>query len=268
MGKEIEKRERKNQPSGYYGNNHSNDLIIEYYCEKHDYLFFPESWTNDKTHWHYEKGYYDENGKLYSNLILSENGVYKGDLRCSKCKALNKNILWSEEAVPSCRECGDSFIDELERLPSDKVLKKVETNNPEKQKKEKTLKLIGIIAVLVIIVAFSLVLLESFGVISLPGLKKPIKSDSVYVQELGRNCNYVSQIKCFYDPETDCFFKGYKVKGVEEWEYWYYDISSKYGKYGWMKYDKDAKRWMIEVGNNDWEPLSEGKESDKLWHIK
>lgn len=255
--KEIkEKRVRKNQPSGYYGNNHSKDLIIEYYCEEHDYFYYPEAWTNEKTKWHYEKGYYDENGKLYSTLALSEDGIYKGDLRCSKCKALNKGVLWSEEAIPSCKECGDTLEDELSRIAIDKIIKKVETYNPKKQKKKHALK--GIIAAVIIlaIAITTLILLNKYGKIDIPLPKKEITEETRYFDKLGKECKYIDTFGCYYDPENDCFIKGYQIGDKEEWTYWYYDISSKYNEFGWIRYDEEADKWFVEVSKDNLQQLS------------
>ncbi len=257
MNVTTEKRIRKNQPSGYYGNNHNNDLVIEYYCEEHDYLYYPESWTNEKTKWHYEKGYYDENGKHYITLFLSEDGIYKGDLICSKCKAVNKGVLWSEEAMPSCRECGDSFEDELRNIASDKIIKKVETYNPKKQKKMHALK--GIIATVIIlaIAITALILLNKYNKIEIPYPKTKITEETRYFEEFKTECKYIDTFGCYYNPENDCFIKGYKKGDKEEWSYWYYEVSSKYKDAGWIKYDAESDKWLVEVSKNNLQPLSE-----------
>ena len=255
MDKKNEKRKRINQPSGYYGNNHNNDLVIEYYCEEHDYFYYPEAWTNEKTKWHYEKGYYDEHGKYYPVLFLSEDGIYKGDLRCSKCKALNTGILWSEEAIPSCRECGDSFVDELKRASSDKIVKKIETHNPKKQKKLGIIKLIIGIIVLLAAITGALFLLDKYGKIEVPTPQKAITEETKYIKELDKECKYIESFECYYDPENDCFIKGFRQGDKEELSFWYYDISSKYKNSGWIKYD-EKEELVVEISKDVWQPLT------------
>lgn len=257
---EIVKRERTNQPLGYYGNNHNNDLIIEYYCEKHNYFYYPESWTYEKKRKHYEKGYYDENGKYYPSLILSENGVYSGDLICPKCKTVNKELIWSEDALPSCKKCGKNIADDIEKIECDKLIKKVETYNTRKHTTVFIVRVIGIALAIIIAVFAIILLMANMDIVDIPGLKEKITEPQRYIPEVGRNCKYVEQFEGYFDPETDCIFKGVKTKSGEEWTYWIYGVSENYGKYGWIKYDVGNDVFYVEVSKDSWQQLP--KEND------
>ena len=54
-----------------------------YYGKQHDYVYYPESWTDRESGTTYEKGYYDENGQYYSDVSFTKNGQYDHiELQC------------------------------------------------------------------------------------------------------------------------------------------------------------------------------------------
>ena len=57
-----------------------------YYGRRHDYVYYPESWTDSESGTHYEKGYYDENGKYYDSVAFQKNGKYENVVcHCPYC---------------------------------------------------------------------------------------------------------------------------------------------------------------------------------------
>ena len=63
-----------NQPAGFLISQMFKPTY--YYGRRHDYVYYPESWTDSESGTHYEKGYYDENGKYYDSVAFQENGKY------------------------------------------------------------------------------------------------------------------------------------------------------------------------------------------------
>ncbi len=56
------------------------------YGTRHDYVYYPDSWTDTSTGTYYEKGYYDENGDRYDDVSFARNGKYENVLcHCDYC---------------------------------------------------------------------------------------------------------------------------------------------------------------------------------------
>ena len=89
-------------------------------------------------------------------------------------------------------------------------------------------------------------------------------SDSIYVAEIDRTC-YRDGDMGYYDGETDCWF--WYNEESKAWQYWYEDISSDFGDYGWMEYDYSEDQWYIETGEDRWEPLPFEYDTSELWHF-
>jgi len=92
--------------------------------------------------------------------------------------------------------------------------------------------------------------------------------DRIYVEEIGRYCDFVPEENNYYDEETKCHFwyNTYVENGI--WQYWFEDIANEYGKGGWMEFDELEKRWYILVSEDKWERLPPAREKDYLWHIR
>jgi hypothetical protein len=90
-------------------------------------------------------------------------------------------------------------------------------------------------------------------------------SDSIYVAEIDRTC-YRDGDMGYYDGETDCWF--WYNEESKAWQYWYEDISSDFGDYGWMEYDYSEDQWYIETGEGRWEPLPFEYDTSELWHFE
>ena len=92
--------------------------------------------------------------------------------------------------------------------------------------------------------------------------------DSYYVKSIGRYCDWDDEMECYYDPETDCYFWYNDTTKTHTWQYWYEDISSDYGDYGWMEYDASEKQWYIEVSDEEWVELPSEYDRSDLWHVE
>ncbi len=93
------------------------------------------------------------------------------------------------------------------------------------------------------------------------------EKEDIYVDAIGRTCKWDSEYESYYDKTTDCYFWKNDTIDPPQWQYWYEDISSDYGDYGWMEYDFDEKIWYIEVSDDRWEPLPEKYDTTELWHF-
>ena len=92
--------------------------------------------------------------------------------------------------------------------------------------------------------------------------------DSYYVKSIGRYCDWDDEMECYYDPETDCYFWYNDTTKTHTWQYWYEDISSDYGDYGWMEFDSTEKQWYIEVSDGEWIELPSEYDRSNLWHVE
>ena len=90
----------------------------------------------------------------------------------------------------------------------------------------------------------------------------------IYVEEIDRECGFIFEESNYYDPETKCHFWYDDLVDPPMWQYWYDDISSDYGDYGWMEYDEDEECWYIEESESSWIKLPESYDTSSLWHIE
>lgn len=93
-----------------------------YYGRRHDYVYYPESWTDSNSGRYYEKGYYDENGQYYDSVAFQEDGKYKNvSCHCDYCGM--DTILDLDDLDGSslrCPSCGApmQIKSELDEIPS------------------------------------------------------------------------------------------------------------------------------------------------------
>lgn len=92
--------------------------------------------------------------------------------------------------------------------------------------------------------------------------------DSYYVKSIDRYCDWDDEMDCYYDSVTDCYFWYNDTTKTHTWQYWYEDISSDYGDYGWMEYDASEKQWYIEVSDEEWVELPSEYDRSNLWHVE
>ena len=91
---------------------------------------------------------------------------------------------------------------------------------------------------------------------------------SLYVEAIGRTCEFDEAFGNYYDPETKCEFWYNDLVDPPVWQYWYDGISSDYGDYGWMEYNEDEECWYIEESDCNWIKLPDSYDDSELWHIE
>ena len=78
-----------------------------------------------------------------------------------------------------------------------------------------------------------------------------------YYQYKGKECKY--SIGYFWYNDTT---------KTHTWQYWYEDISSDYGDYGWMEWDSSEQQWYIEVSDGEYIELPSKYDTSNLWHVE
>ena len=112
-------RSRSNQPSGLNGSVSSSSLIRSV---NHDYVYFPDIWTDSATKKRYEKGYYDEKGRHYKQIIIKDGDKYETRAECSFCGTQIK-LKWTKGAMPSCPNCGAALKEMVDQSIIEEKLK-------------------------------------------------------------------------------------------------------------------------------------------------
>ena len=100
------------------------------------------------------------------------------------------------------------------------------------------------------------------------GTGKYMEQDSIYVEAIGRTCEWMPEDYSYYDPDTDCYFFYNDYVEPPIWQYWYVGISSDYPGYGNMEYDTDEGCWYIETSEGNWEVLPGTYDASGLWHME
>lgn len=102
-------RARSHQPSNYrFGSTHPTST---YQCRRHDYIFYPIDWLDETTNTTYKKGYYDEQGNRYDNLILKNNERYENvPMHCPYCDKTAVRDLTDDKETMSCEHCGGNMV--------------------------------------------------------------------------------------------------------------------------------------------------------------
>ncbi len=274
-------RESVNQPKGYSG----EKAVQKYKCVNHDYVFYPESWMDTETGKYFEKGCYDESGERYDVLIIDENGTSRATLECRYCGTISKES-WAEGPAPTCVQCGANLIENSGRVIKDKMDNStvaVTSNSgygstagaPGKPGKKFGGVIVAVVVILTIlggIGSSSDSTSSNYGGSSYysdyedGNWEDTQHSDSIYVSEIDRTLPWVEDYESYYDSVTDCYVWYNSYAG--EWQYWYEGISSDFGDYGWMEYDRQEKQWYIERNEGDWVVLPSKYDRSKLWYIK
>ena len=271
-------RPRSNQPRGYDGVIGSSLLR----SSVHDYYYYPKSWVDEETGTYYKNGYYDENGQHYDHVTIKDGANYETLLACSYC-GTNIKLKWTEGAIPSCPNCG-ALLNEVtdNAVVEDKLKDKVVYSSPASGSKMNLKPMIIVLCILGAFTVLPFVFVFMFAFIAALTGSTPkttttttttsayveeVSSDnSIYVNEIGRECYWDDEYECYYDQTSDCYF--YFNDDVEppEWQYWYEGISSDYGDYGWMAYDYDEEQWYIE-DSSGWIILPDSYNISELWHF-
>lgn len=243
---------------------------ILYRSARRNLFYYPTFWF-DSNNLRHEAGYYDEAGTQYAASEVEKDGTYESTYKCEYCGTEVK-VTWKEGEKPSCPNCGAPLE---ETVPDDDPL--TYPSQPQTRSKAKKR---GCIIVAAIFALFSMFVnifnsctlkkaRESYS--NKPDIVLPTVSsssadnDSIYVEALGRSCPWVDEYDSYYDITTDCYF-AYNTS-AKCWQYWYEDISSDYGDFGWMEYDEKDGNWYIERGENNWGVLPGKYDTSDLWHM-
>ena len=277
------RRPRMHQPLRYSGIN----VPLIFYCMNHDYMYYPEPWTDPVTGTYYQSGYYDEDGQYYENMVVNENGKCKTRLKCAYCDTI-VDLEWLEGAALVCPSCGAPLDDKVSDIPVDNVQQSGEYtadadysgNGSAPGKKRMSGCLIAVIVVVALFVIMTIVgtvmnLADSSASSSAAATYSQSSQtssingqDSIYVDEIGRDCEWLDEYSSYYDADTDCYFAYNENGSYPCWQYWYEDISSDFGDYGWMEYDEPEQQWYIQTDANEWEVLPSEYDDSGLWHIE
>ena len=270
-------RRRTNQPTGCPSTNKPLSLR----GASHDYVYYPSGWTDTATGKYYDRGYYDETGKHYENVAIKKGSEYETICCCDYCGTSIK-LKWKEGALPSCPNCGALLSNITQNVFFDTELKDQIISSSNGFGKNITRIVIGSIVACCLLPFLTV---GGMGILSLlvPFIPDetttttttrsttlapddPYNSNTIYVDVLGRNCNWDSEYECYYDEPTDCYFVFNTDVEPPEWQYWYEGISSDYGDYGWMTYDYDEERWYIE-SSSGWDVLPDSYDVSDLWYM-
>ena len=292
-------RPRVNQPVGYLISGILQPTI--YYGRRHDYVYYPEAWTDTASGTHYERGYYDENGQRYESVAFRENGKYESvACHCPYCGSDHLLTLDSTDGSTrklQCPNCGGpleirSELDEI--LPENNnthVYASEESLRPfaEKTEDKKGHSLRNILIAFLILLGLGNVYhrlearryIDPVSQTTVQEIQITNTADEkpVYLEKTGpasyrETGNAVLDGKvlvwdedaaCYFDEESDCWLWYNTDVRPALWQYWYEDISSEFGEYGWMEHDTDG--WYIESSAGNWIPLPEEYDAEELWYI-
>ena len=271
-------RKRTNQPTGCP----SANKPLSMRGSRHDYVYYPNSWTDPSTGTFFDRGYYDENGKYYQNVAIKKKDVFETICCCDYCGTSIK-LNWKEGAIPSCPNCGALLSNITQNLFYDTELQDQVVNFSRSGASMNTI----VKVVIGSIIGCCLLPVISVGGLGLLGLfagylpdeadvttrdpnaivaESEIQTSSIYVDVLDRECEWDEEFECYYDEPTDCYFVFNTDAEPPEWQYWYEGISSDYGDYGWMAYDYDEERWYIE-SSDGWDVLPDSYDVSDLWYM-
>ena len=289
-------RPRVNQPVGFLISQALRPTT--YYGRRHDYVYYPESWTDTETGTHYEKGYYDENGKYYDSVAFQKNGRYENVVcYCPYCESktiLNLNNNAGSNQSMQCPNCGapmqiKSELDEIVQQPAEHT----HTYNSEESlknafgqtRKKRGLGLIFVVILMAVMVIFSVARslirsayqqssqyapIQQSSTLHEPYLYLEKQADGSYHSvtdpiRADRILVYDDYEDSYYDEDSDCWIWYNTEVDPPVWQYWVEGISSDFGDYGWMEHDEDG--WWIEASYGNWIQLPDKYPVDGLWYI-
>ena len=266
------------------------------YGRRHDYVYYPESWTDQSTGTSYAKGYYDENGQYYDSVAFQKDGQYENVVcHCPYCGQNTILNLSSEDAVSQnlqCPHCGgpmeiQSELDDYVRQATDNfsTYDSGEEYRQARKKKRRRSWLI-VLALLFGLVVYDWILdhreesnpepqvqqlqiaepdAAEFGSTIILD-KKGSDSYSITSAKTGdKKLEWDSGAESWYDVDTDCWLWYNTDVEPAVWQYWYEGISSDFEESGWMEHDTDG--WYIEAYEGDWIELPVEYDTSGLWYI-
>ena len=294
-------RPRVNQPRGFY----NPAQMHTYRCRKHDYVFYPTDWVDSETGTLNKKGYYDENGNHYEALILKHNQKYENvPLRCEYCGTTSIRDLTDDNQTMTCENCGANMI--IEAVLDDPADTESGYSSSRAKGKPAVAVLVTMGIILFIYCVPVLLASAFFMFHGMLKKGYDSGKDSGYDQvndsqnDPEKELKEISNVDIFgstiylkdgtdgytisdsddydkvlywdysyesyYDKESDCYVWYNTDVSPNLWQYWYEDISSDYGDYGWMEYEDGE--WYIERRDEDWILLDTDKyDTSELWHF-
>ena len=75
-------------------------------------MYYPVDWIERGTGKAYKKGYYDELGTYYENVVIRTGKHFETRLMCAFCGTEIK-LVWDEGALPSCPNCGAAMREDF-----------------------------------------------------------------------------------------------------------------------------------------------------------
>lgn len=238
-----------------------------YRFANHDYDYYPNGWTASDGRV-FEEGYYDENGQHYSNVVAVGASTM---LKCAYCGS-HMVYTWKEGALPTCEKCGAQLQADItdQKQPEGADYDGGYGNSYSGTSSGKPWQkiFVGFILAVTIISAIGILFpgKQSRNAEETSRSATGSTKTSVFVREIGRTCYMDGED--WYDSTTRCWFWFNDEEAPAQWQYWYEEISSDYGDYGWMEYDKAEDAWYIEATDGNWVQLPSGYDTSGLWHME
>ena len=274
-----------------------------YYGKNHDYVYYPESWTDESSGISYQQGYYDENGQYYSSVSAQENGKYENVIcKCPYCgQETILNLTAADVAAHNlqCPHCGgpmeiqseleDYLNPEPENTHSYTVEEPQNSFTGQKKKKKKKWPIVlAVLAVLYLIgsseekkqeqytyqtpIVQQISTIDSNNAISRGSDIRLVSTGansyaySASSQTSDKHLVWQDEYDSYYDADSDCWLWYNTDVEPPLWQYWYEGISSDYGDYGWMEHSVEG--WYIEESEGNWIELPSKYDTAALWYIE
>ena len=289
-------RSRSNQPRGYKPREHASLSPTNHMCVKHNYVYYPCDWTDSSSGQSYRKGYYDENGVWYENVIFKQYGRYsKVPCRCQYCGVTTTVDMETEEAL-LCKQCGAPLEIQaaLDEYTQDPLYTRENPQVPIGKRIGRFLLKPWVIVLLIFLIAgvggairdsrseevypVEEVWTDSgYGIPSNDELfgeqiRLDMAGDGTYVfsPEGAVSCDktleWIDEEGFFYDADSDCWLDFNTDMDPAIWQYWYEGISSDFGDCGWMEYEDGV--WYVEASPGYWTELPARYDRSRLWHLE
>ncbi len=266
-------RRRSNQPTNYTG----KSAIHKYKCVKHDYVYYGEDWIDSTTGKEFKRGYYDETGERFDNVIIENNGQYESQFVCDFCGASSKQV-WTEGNAPHCSNCGANLIETAGKVIQDKFdnstvteVKYVETVGSKISRVFETIVQIGYFSfiglIIIVMLGYFISEIINKGESKKNNTNIDLFGKTIHVDSINRDLNWNEEYESYYDSVSDCYVWYNTDVEPAVWQYWYEGISSDFGDYGWMEYELEENQWYIEKSNGNWIELPEKYDTSRLRYI-
>ena len=265
------------------------------YGARHDYVYYPDSWTDTSTGTYYEKGYYDENGDRYDDVSFARNGKYENVLcHCDYC---GRDTLLNLDATDALTDlkCPGCTAPLTIKSALDEVVATGGTYSPSRytpaqtgprKKKRKWPWILAVFLLLVGLGEYQIAKEEanqpqvdpvqqiqynynnsSVGLGTEISLRRSGADSYRYSAAGSADKTLVWDVGAdsYYDEDSDCWLWYNEDVNPAVWQYWYEGISSDYEDGGWMEHYSDG--WFIEASPGNWIPLPDSYDRSGLWYI-